>query len=262
MRPTKSRINSNVLAQLAQKAQHYDGSGDTTITNTWLLKQMRHWGVLLLGTAWVALVLAAAVFLLLLFFRINYTAEWLIAAVRLAGLSFAAIGLYTITDGTTRVVRRHQGGVKTLLTGLVMLLATLSAAVLLGQAGGNHVHPLINLSAAGVWSLCLIGWSVYRLVTERQTPHVLRIAFFVAMGSIATNMIISTLGLERAYFELASATADTLYRIASVLGPVGWMALMISYIGLSTPGYQQWTGRTTLLVSLIMMVLISMWLLL
>lgn len=239
MRPAPSRINRNVLAQLVQKAQHYDGSSDTAITNTWLLKQMRRWSVLLLGSAWVALVLTAPVFLLLLFFRVNYTAEWLIAALRLAGLSFAAISLYLITDGTTRIVGQHPGGIKRVLAGLAVLLATLSSAVLLGQAGDNRVHPLMTLSAAAVWSLGLVGWSVYRLVTERETARVVRIAFFIAMGSIATNMITATLGLQRAYFELAPATVDTLSRISSVLGPGGWVALMISYVGRSTPGHQQ-----------------------
>src|SRR5262245_24262969 len=255
MTPTKSRISPRVLAELARKVHPDRPPDDGKPVHKTYLSSVQHWAVVLIVSAWIAMLIAAPILLLLLLFRINYTAEWVVNAFRLLGISFVAGGLYMIADWIQQFFYRKRRIYTPLLAGIGVLAITLSIGFLLWQGSNDTIHPLVAISISVLFLALSLGWGIYRLITERQTRVIFRVLFLIAMLCLGVGVLTNTISFKREFFDIPTATYHNLQTINYILSSLTWVFLLISQAGRAGER-QSWSKRTlALLVATIIVIL-------
>src|SRR5690242_20495630 len=99
MQPLRPRISQKVLLELADKLHQDDASVHNPLKAHPLLARLQSWTLLLIGGAWLAMLITAPIFLFLLLFgqTFNFTGHWVTAAGWLLAVSCLIGGVFLIT---------------------------------------------------------------------------------------------------------------------------------------------------------------------
>jgi hypothetical protein len=256
MAPIKPQNSSKGLAELVRSVYIGRSAKDGSIVHRTLLANVRHWAVVLIVSAWIVMLLAAPLLLVLLLFRINYTVEWLINALWLLGISLVAGGLYIIIEWFEQYFYHEKRTYSLLFAGIGILVVTLSTGFLLWQGTNDAIHPLVAIGASSLFLALSVGWGVYRLITERQTHIIFRLSFLLAMLCLGVGLLISSISLKREFFDIPNATYQRLQTISQALWPISWSLMLISQVG-RTGEREPWSKRTlALLIVTIILILV------
>jgi hypothetical protein len=247
MAPIRPPISPRVLAELARKVHPDRPPDDGEPGHKTFLSKARHWAVILIGGAWIAMLLAAPLLLLPLLFRINYTVQWLISALWLIGASFVAGGLYIIAEWIEQYFYHKQRVYAPLLAGIGILAVTLSLGFLIWQGPNDAIHPLVTLGLTAFVSALFVVWGIYRVVAERETRLIFRVSFLIAMLCFSAGLLITGITLKQEFAGIGPDAYRTMRDVRSILSPLSWGFLLVSQAGRASE-QQTWGKRTLVLL--------------
>lgn len=237
MHPTRPRISPKVLRELTQRLHENDAQS----TSSWLESVISWSGLLAIGI-WAVLIIAALIALLLLPFGYNFTVEWLRAAGWTVGISFMLVGAWLIAQWLDLYFHDRHSDIGPLIFGLVILISTISLALLYWHGLDENTSPLTVLSEAIVLASMLIGLGVYQFVTQPHKALIIRIVGLVAMASTGVGMFLTVILSRPQTFALDLQFASTLHWIANICLLAGWPAVFISNAR-TQPARRQYRGR-------------------
>jgi hypothetical protein len=145
---------------------------------------------------------------------------------------------------------------------MAIVTSTIAGVFLIGQGTNEAVPPLVTVSVSALLGVLFIGWGVYRLITERQTRLVIRLLFLIATLCFGVGLVSNSISLKQESLSIAPETYQALQGLNRLLSPIGWIAFVISNLGLGGTRNVQWNKRKILQLGLLGVLLIVFLLLL
>jgi hypothetical protein len=248
MPPSRSGISPTVLRDLARKVHIDDPARAGQCNPHPALTSYQRWAVILLGSAWFVLLVAAPLVLVLLPFGRNDTVHWLVAAAWLLGITFIAVSLYLIAAWFDQSLHNGQPNINSLITGMALLTSTIGVLFLIWQEMTDQVSPQVAVGVTVLLGMIFIGWGVYRLMSDRKTMLIFRLFFLIGMFCFGISLILSVLSLHYQAFGIAPGINQTIQAIGRLFSPIGWGALLLSNLGRGETTSFRWSRRTIVLV--------------
>jgi hypothetical protein len=247
MTPTRPGISPKVLAELARKVHPELVTDDGKLVHRTFFSTAQHWAVLLIVGAWAVMLLVAPLLLLLLLVRVNYTAQWLVSAFWLLGISFVVGGLLMIADWIEQYIHRKPRDDTALFAGIGIVITILIIGFLLWQGANDVIHPLVTFGLMALLSTLFVVWGIYRLIADRQTRLVVRVVYLLAMLCLGAGLLIASISLKQEFVGIAPDTYRTLSKAGFILSPLGWALLLFWQVGrvIEQPS---WSKRTVVLL--------------
>jgi hypothetical protein len=205
----RTRISPTVLADLARRV-HSDQPKNH-------LQNAIAYVLFVLWSVWVCVV---PIVLLLLFFKVNFTVQWVFVGACLLAVSALTIGAgFLIAGLLPQKDRKRQR--QALLFGLGIIFATLCASILGFLETHDQSSAWLVVSASVLLAIGGIGVSLYLFMSEQQ-PLFFRLLWLTSLVCFSISVVVVTLLVQADYLMLPFSVVAGLNKIQTVLQPFAW----------------------------------------